>query len=80
MFHAAFMVERGGLVSYGPDWYETGRQAARLVDKILKGEDPGRIPVEANPKIELTINMKVARALKLTIAPGVAQRVNRLIE
>jgi putative tryptophan/tyrosine transport system substrate-binding protein len=79
MFNGAFFVEGGGLVSYGPDFYDSGRQAARLVDKIVKGEDPGRIPVEANPKIELAINMKVARALKLTIAPGVAQRANRLI-
>jgi putative ABC transport system substrate-binding protein len=79
MFNGAFFVERGGLVSYGPDFYDSGRQAARLVDKIVKGEDPGRIPVEANPKIELAINMKVAKALKLTIAPGVAQRANRLI-
>jgi ABC-type uncharacterized transport system substrate-binding protein len=80
MFNGAFYVERGGLVSYGPDFYESGRQAARLMDKIAKGENPGRIPVEANPKMELAINMKVARALKLTIAPGVAQRANRLIE
>jgi len=80
MFNGAFFVEGGGLVSYGPDFYDSGRQAARLVDKIVKGEDPGRIPVEANPKIELAINMKVARALKLTIPPGVAQRANRLIE
>jgi putative tryptophan/tyrosine transport system substrate-binding protein len=80
MFNGAFFVERGGLVSYGPDFYDSGRQAARLVDKIVKGEDPGRIPVEANQKIELAINMKVARALKLTIAPGVSQRANRLIE
>jgi ABC-type uncharacterized transport system substrate-binding protein len=79
MFNGAFFVERGGLVSYGPDFYDSGRQAARLVDKIVKGEDPGRIPVEANPKIELAINMKVAKALKLTIPPGVAQRANRLI-
>ncbi len=80
MFNAAFMVERGGLVSYGPDWYETGRQAARLVDKIVKGEDPGRIPVEANSKIELAINVKTAKALKLVIPPSVLQRANRLIE
>ena len=71
MFDAAFLVERGGLVSYGPDLYESGRQAARLVDKILKGEDPAEIPVEANPKIEFAINLKVAKALKLTIAPEV---------
>jgi putative ABC transport system substrate-binding protein len=79
MFNGAFFVEGGGLVSYGPDFYDSGRQAARLVDKIVKGEDPGQIPVETNPKIELAINMTVARALKLTIAPGVAQRANRLI-
>jgi ABC-type uncharacterized transport system substrate-binding protein len=80
MFNAAFMVERGGLVSYGPDWYESGRQAARLVDKIVKGEDPGQIPVEVNPKVELAINMRTAKALKLVIPPSVLQRANRLIE
>lgn len=80
MFNGTFYVERGGLVSYGPDFYESGRQAARLMDKIVKGENPGRIPVEANPKFELAINMKVARAMKLTIAPAVSQRADRLIE
>jgi putative tryptophan/tyrosine transport system substrate-binding protein len=80
MFNAAFMVERGGLVSYGSDWYDTGRQAARLVDKIVKGEDPGRIPVETNPKVELAINVKTAKMLKLAIPPSVLQRASRLIE
>ncbi len=65
MFDAAFWVERGGLASYGPDYHETGRQAARLVDKILKGADPAEIPVEANPKVEFAINLKVAKALGL---------------
>jgi putative ABC transport system substrate-binding protein len=80
MFNGAFFVERGALVSYGADWYESGRQAARLVDKVLKGEDPGRIPVEANSKIELAINMKTAKALKLVIPPSILQRANKLIE
>jgi putative ABC transport system substrate-binding protein len=80
MFNGGFFVERGGLVSYGPDFYESGRQAARLVEKILKEEDPGRIPVEANPKIELAINRKTAKALKLAIPASVQQRANRLIE
>jgi putative ABC transport system substrate-binding protein len=80
MFNGAFWVERGALVSYGPDFYESGRQAARLVDKILKGESPARIPVETNPRIELTINVKVAKALRLQVAPAVLQRANRLIE
>ncbi len=80
MFNTAFFVERGGLISYGPDSYESGRQAARLLDKILRGEDPGRIPVEANPKFELAINVKTAKALKLAIPSSVLQRANRLIE
>jgi putative ABC transport system substrate-binding protein len=80
MFNGSFFVERGGLMSYGPDFYETGRQAARLMDKVLKGEDPGRIPVEANSRIELAINVKTAKALKLAIPPSVLQRATRLIE
>jgi putative ABC transport system substrate-binding protein len=80
MFNGPFFVERGGLISYGPDWHESGRLAARLVDKIVKGEDPGRIPVEANSKIDLAINMKTAKALKLVIPPSVLQRASRLVE
>ncbi len=80
MFDAAFWVERGGgLASYGPDYYESGRQAARLVDKILKGTKPAEIPVEVNPKIEFAINLKVAKALGLTIAPEVLYRADRII-
>jgi putative ABC transport system substrate-binding protein len=80
MFNGAFMVERGGLASYGPDFYESGRQAARLVAKIIQGEKPGRIPVEIDPKIELVINLKVAKALGLKIGPGALQRADRVIE
>ena len=79
MFDAAFWAEQGGLASYGPDFYESGRQAARLVDKILKGATPAEIPVEVNPKIELAINLKVAKALGLTIAPEVLYQADRLI-
>ena len=76
---AAFWVERGALASYGPDFHETGRQAARLVDKILKGANPAEIPVEVNTKIEFVINLKVAKTLGLTIAPEVLYRANRII-
>jgi len=79
MFEEAFAVERGGLASYGPDIYESGRQAARLVDKILKGADPAEIPVEVNSKIMFTINLKVAKALGLTIAPEMLYRADRII-
>lgn len=80
MFNATFWVERGALAGYGPDFYDSGRQAARLVVKILKGEKPADIPVEQNSQIDLAINLKTARALKLTIGPGLLQRANRLIE
>ncbi|MCZ6872721.1 MAG: ABC transporter substrate binding protein [bacterium] len=79
MFGMQFFVERGGLASYGPDQYATGRQAARLVDKILKGADPAEIPVEVNSKIEFVINLKTAQALRLTIAPEVLYQADRII-
>jgi putative ABC transport system substrate-binding protein len=79
MFSVSFMTEEGALASYGPNQYETGRQAARLVDKIIKGAHPAEIPVEVNTKIEFVINMKAATALRLTIAPEVLYQADRLI-
>ena len=79
MFDGAFWVEQGGLASYGPDFYDSGRQAARLVDKILKGTKPAEIPVEVNPKIEFVINLQTAHTLGLTIAPEVLFQANRLL-
>jgi putative ABC transport system substrate-binding protein len=79
MFHNSFWMERGGLASYGPNLSESGRQAARLVDKILKGAKPAELPVEVNSKIEFVINLKVAHTLGLTIAPEVLYRADRLI-
>ncbi|MFQ5801594.1 MAG: ABC transporter substrate-binding protein [Candidatus Methylomirabilales bacterium] len=79
MFNTAFWVERGALASYGADEYDSGRQAARLVDRILKGADPAEVPVEVNSKIEFAINLKVAKALGLTIAPEVLYRADRLV-
>jgi putative ABC transport system substrate-binding protein len=77
--HGRFLVEHGGLVSYGADSYASGRQAARLVEKISKGTAPAAIPVEINSTIELVINLKVAAALGYTIAPQVLYRADRLI-
>jgi ABC-type uncharacterized transport system substrate-binding protein len=72
-------MERGGLASYGPDLYASGWMAARLVGKIIKGANPAEIPVEVNPKIEFAINPKVAAALRLTLAPEVVYRADRLV-
>jgi len=79
MFAATFFAENGGLASYTPHTYESGRMAARLVDKILKGESPAVIPVEVNQKIELVINLKVAKASGIKIAPEILSRANRVI-
>lgn len=79
MFESAFWPERGAFASYGQDFYEVGKQAARLVDKILRGKKPAEIPVEVNSKIEFVINLKTAKAMGLTIAPDVLYQANRLI-
>jgi putative ABC transport system substrate-binding protein len=80
MFNAAFWVERGGLAGYGPDFYESGRLAARLVFKILKGEPPATIPVEQHSRIDFAINLKTAKALRLSIGQGLLHRADRLVE
>jgi putative ABC transport system substrate-binding protein len=79
LHNSSFFVERGGLASYAPDAYETGKQAARLVDKVLKRANPAEIPVEGNSKIEFVINLKTAKALGLTIAPEVLYQADRII-
>lgn len=79
MFFGPWYVEQGGLASYGPDFYESGRQAARLVDKIIKGTHPRDIPVEVNNKIEFVVNLKVATALGIKIVPHALYRATRVI-
>ncbi len=80
MFNSSFWVERGALASYGADEHETGRQAARLVEKVLlKGVDPGGIPVEVNAKFEFSVNLKVAKKLGLKIPPEVLFRADKVI-
>ena len=79
MCYGTFWVERGeALASYGPN-SSGGQQAARLVDKILKGTKPAEIPVEVISRIGFVINLKVAKALGLTIAPELLYRADRLV-
>ena len=76
----AFWIEAGAFASFGSDFYTSGVQAARLVDKILKGMPPATVPVEVNPTIELTINLKRANALGLVIAPRMLVRADYVIQ
>ena len=73
-------VEAGGLISYGASAPEQFRQAAGLVDKVVKGAKPAELPVEQPTKFELVINGKAAKALNLTIPPSLLLRADHVIE
>ena len=80
VYSQSFMVAGGGLISYGPNSIEPSRRAASYVDRILRGEKPADLPVQAPTKFQLAINLKTARSLGLDVPPMLLARADEVIE
>jgi putative ABC transport system substrate-binding protein len=80
VYFSRLIVAAGGLMSYGVDFVDMSRQAASYVDRILRGDKPSDLPVQAATKFETTVNLKTAKALGLTVPPGLLVAADEVIE
>ena len=80
VYYERLFVTAGGLASYGPDYIDQYRRAAGYVDRILRGEKPADLPVQAPVKYELLINLKTAKALALTVPPSLLAIADEVME
>jgi len=80
VYWASDYAREGGLLSYGFDLVDTWRRAATYVDRILRGEKPGDLPVQLPVKYEMVVNLKTAKALGLAVPPSILLRADEVIE
>jgi ABC-type uncharacterized transport system substrate-binding protein len=80
VYYRSVFPSSGGLISYGPDVIDLSRRAAGYIDRILKGEKPADLPVQAPSKYEMVVNLKTANALGLSVPPSLLARANEVIE
>jgi putative ABC transport system substrate-binding protein len=80
VYYFSYFAREGGLLSYGPDAVDRYRRAASYVDRILRGEKPGDLPVQLPTKFEMVVNRKTATALGLAIPPSIMLRADEVIE
>ena len=80
VYGPSYFARDGGLLSYGPDPVDIWRRAASYVDRILRGEKPGDLPVQFPTKFEMIVNRKTAKALGIAIPPSILLRATEVIE